>query len=101
MAENERGERPKDPEIERLKFKAQQGAVSLLEGILDDPKIRRIIHRAFVLESIKMGFTMGFLVTGLILLFNAIKEIMHVSDGALAVILLIIGIALLIWEFRK
>ena len=99
MAEDERGE--SDPELNRLKRKARQGAVNLLESILDDPKIRKIIHRAFVRESIKMGFTMSFLVTGFILLFNTLKELTHVNDITLAIILLTAGIALLLREIRK
>jgi len=99
-----------DPELARLQAKTAKGALNVIEAILNEPKfqaflnnpkLHKLINKLFIKQSLKMGLIMGFLVTGLLMICNNLKQILNVNDGIFGFMLTMIGLLLLIKEVKS
>jgi hypothetical protein len=104
----DRGEREEngqkdDPEIRRLREKTAQGALDVLEPILSDPNVQRLIRRTMVREGLKMGLFMGLFIVGLMMLVSVAQTVYAIGwEGnlILSVILIVVGLIYLLRSLR-
>ena len=91
---------------ERLRQKSVQGILNIANSFLSDPEVKRLIRRITVIEGLRMGVVLAFLFTGLVSLFNCIRNIMQspLVDLALGVALISVALIVLVrdlWQSRR
>lgn len=64
-----------DSEIRRLREKTAKGAVNIVGDVLDDPRIKRMIKKTLLPETIKNAIFMSAFLVGIMFIFNAVKQI--------------------------
>ena len=62
-----------DPEIEYLKEKSKKGAMNIVEDILSDPKVQKVIKKALTREVLVQAITMSCLMIGILKLYDVAK----------------------------
>jgi hypothetical protein len=94
-------EKPEDDAGEIVRRKVNEGAMSVLEPILSDPGVQRLIRRTIVREAFKSGLFLSFLIVGLMMLFGVAQSVWSINwvgSLVLSVILIVVGLAYLLKE---
>ena len=92
-----------DPELARLRAKTAKGALNVVEALLQQPELRKLILKLFAKESVKMSLFLGFFIVGLFTVFNALKSILCVGvvgDVAIGIILIFVGLIYVVRSLR-
>ena len=96
-------EKPEDNTEATIRRKVNEGALNVLEPILNDPGVQRLIRKTIVKEAFKSGLFMAFLIVGMMMLFSvaqAVYAINWVGNLVLSIILIVVGLAYLLKSLR-
>jgi len=104
MGSPERSESEEDPSLKYLRAKSQEGIGNILEGILDNPEVKKIITRAIIRQSVETGIFLSCLIVGVMTLFSALKAVFNLGwrgDFAIGIILIIIGVVYVVGKLKS
>ncbi len=89
-----------EPDLAYLKAKSQKSVVNVVETLLEQPEMKRLIRKTFVKEGLLQGFVMAFIFVGLLMVYNALKAAFNFGwqIDFLIGYFLILGGALCLWK---
>ena len=92
-----------DPDLARLRAKTVQGALNVLDALLEDPNFQMRLRRVMLRETVKSALFMALFIVGLFMLFGVAKTVYGFSwvvDLATSVTLLIVGLLYMLKKTR-
>jgi hypothetical protein len=93
-----------DPEVAYLKAKMNKSAAKTVEAILEQPEMRRLIHRTLALEALKLGIILFLFFTGMFTIYSALRSAASwglAGDVAAGATLILAAAAYLLWTRRS
>lgn len=101
MEKNCKTDAENQAEANKLKEKADNGAVAVVNKVMKQPEVQNIIKKNVNKQTFISGLFMAFLLIGFLMLSNVAKEVLKYSwqgDLAIGVVLIVIGGAYMVKE---
>lgn len=92
-----------DPEVARVMEKANAGTINVINKILNQPEIQKILKENITKQTFTSGLFMSFFLLGFIMLFQAAKTVIGFGwqgDVIISITLICIGSAYMLKGLR-